>query len=59
MTQSQWQSVIAIFHLLWSSVGPALKAAAVAELKSLEVAEASQPLLVLILKEAEVLVAAA
>ncbi len=59
MTQAQWQTIISIFHLLWSSVGPALKGAALAELKALEVAEASQPLLVLVIKEAEVLVAAA
>jgi len=48
-----------LLQLVWGAVSPALKTAALAELKTLEVAEASQPLLLMIIKEAEILVTAA
>lgn len=54
-----WQTVLAIFQLILTAVSPALKQAALAELKALEVAEAGQPLLLMFIREAEVLVQAA
>ncbi len=54
-----WQTIIAIFQLILSAVGPSLKAAALAELKVLEVDEANNPIMLLIIQEAEKLVAAA
>ena len=54
-----WGTIVAIFQMILSAVSPALKQAALAELQSLEVAEASRPVLEMLIKEAEVLVAAA
>lgn len=48
-----------ILGMIWSSVSPALKAAALAELKALEIEEAGRPLIEILIKEAEALVAAA
>lgn len=54
-----WPVILPILQLIWSAVSPSLKAAALTELKALEVTEAGQPMLLALIKEAEVLVAAA
>jgi hypothetical protein len=54
-----WPIIMPILNVIWSACSPALRAAALAELKTLEVADAAQPVLEFIIKEAEVLVAAA
>lgn len=54
-----WGTIAAIIQLVLSAATPALKASALAYLKTLEVAEASQPLFLMIIKEVEVMVAAA
>ncbi len=54
-----WNVILPILNMIWSAASPALKAAALAELKGLEVAEAGQPFLEYFIKEAEVLVSAA
>ena len=54
-----WQLVFQVLSLLWSAASPTIKAAALAELQALAVQFAGNPLLEALVKEAEVLVAAA
>lgn len=54
-----WSVILPILQLIWTATNPALKAAALAELKTLEVVEKDKPILLYFIKEAEVLVAAA
>jgi hypothetical protein len=48
-----WDKILPILQLIWSAVSPELKSLALGELKSLEVQDASQPLLLALIKEAE------
>lgn len=57
-----WSTILPslhLFQLILSAVSPALKQAALAELRSLAAQDAANPLLVLLLQEAEKLVSAA
>lgn len=53
-----WSKILPILQLLWSAVSPELKAVALKELKALEVEDAKKPLLLMLIKEAEAIVAA-
>lgn len=57
-TQMDWSKILPILQLLWSAVSPELKAVALKELKALEVEDAKKPLLLMLIKEAEAIVAA-
>lgn len=59
MSTILWAQVLPLLHILLSYAKPAMKAAALSELKALEQAHGSNPVLVMVIQEAEQMVAAA